>query len=81
MDSVIRKLDRLGRVVLPMKARTKLHIDTNDSLEIYISGTNIVLKKVNENACVLCGNNTDLISFKTKPVCKNCTQTLHKGLK
>ena len=42
---IIRKIDELGRFVIPMEMRNKLSISNNDSLEIYVEGTSIILKK------------------------------------
>ena len=71
---IIRKLDELGRVVIPKEIRKKLNIDQRDSIEIYIEGNSIILKKY-ESSCIFCGNtahSSELISYKDKLICKKC---------
>ena len=71
----IRKLDELGRVVIPMEVRNKLKILDKDPMEICVSGNSIFLKKV-EESCIFCGNNKNLHSFKDKKICEDCVKTL-----
>lgn len=52
---MVRKVDNLGRVVLPIELRRNLDIDLKDPLEIYVDGDTIILKKY-EPACIFCGN-------------------------
>lgn len=68
---IIRKVDELGRVVIPIELRRSLDISIRDSLEIYVEGQFIVLKK-HETACVFCGNEKDITDFKGKSLCKDC---------
>lgn len=68
---IVRKVDELGRIVLPIELRRTLDIDVKDALEIYVDGNQIILKKY-EPACVFCGSSTDVIHYKNKNVCKNC---------
>lgn len=68
---IVRKVDELGRIVLPIELRRTLNIDVKDSLEIYVDGSQIILKKY-EPACVFCGNAKDVINFKGKNICRNC---------
>lgn len=70
---MVRKLDELGRVVIPIEIRNKLHMAEKDPIEIYVSGSTIVLKKVEDN-CVFCGANKNLIQFKDKLVCTKCAK-------
>ena len=62
---IVRKVDELGRIVLPIELRRTLDIEVKDSLEIYVDGSQIILKKY-EPACVFCGNAKDVINFKGK---------------
>ena len=41
---IVRKVDELGRIVLPMELRRTLGVDTKDALEIYTEGDSIILK-------------------------------------
>ena len=72
---IVRKVDELGRVVLPIELRRTLDIEVKDSLEIYVDGPQIILKKYEPN-CVFCGNTKSLISYKDKLVCSKCAEKL-----
>ncbi len=72
---IIRKVDELGRIVLPMELRNKLGISEKDPLEIYVSGSSIILKKYNLN-CVLCGNTKNLIKFEDNLICADCKEKI-----
>ncbi len=72
---IIRKVDELGRVVIPIEIRNKFDIAEKDPIEIYVDGSSIVLKKYEPN-CVFCGNNKNLISYKDRLVCSKCAQKL-----
>ena len=72
---IVRKVDELGRIVLPIELRRTLDIDVKDALEIYVEGNQIILKKY-EPACVFCGSSKDVIHFKDKNVCRNCIRDL-----
>ena len=76
---IIRKLDELGRVVIPMEIRNKLGIAEKDPIEIYVSGSTIILKKV-EESCAFCGNTKNVTEFKDKLVCNKCASQI-KDLK
>ena len=66
---IVRKLDELGRVVIPKEIRNKLDIEEKDPIEIYIEGNSIVLKKF-ELGCIFCNNSRDLTTYKDKLICK-----------
>ena len=68
---IVRPLDQLGRVVIPIELRRTFNIDTKDGLEIHTEGDYIVLKKFKPH-CVLCGNTVKLVIFKEKNICRNC---------
>ena len=74
---IVRRIDELGRVVLPIELRRTLDIDIKDSLEIYVDNNSIILKKY-APACIFCGDADDVINFKGKNVCKNCIKELGK---
>ncbi len=74
---IVRRIDELGRVVLPIELRRTLNIDIKDSLEIYVDNSSIILKKY-EPACIFCGDATEVVSFKGKNVCKNCLEEMKK---
>ncbi len=74
---IIRKLDELGRIVIPMEIRKKLDIEQKDPIEIYLDGNSIVLRKY-EVGCIFCNNSKDLNHFKDKFICKKCLQKLQE---
>ena len=65
----------LGRIVAPIELRRTLDIAEKDSLEIYVDGASIVLKKY-QPACIFCDDAKDVINFKGKNVCPNCIREL-----
>ena len=73
---IVRKVDELGRVVLPIELRRTLGIDEKDALEIYVDSEKIILKKY-EPACIFCGSAEDVQHFKGKNVCKECASAMH----
>lgn len=72
---IVRKVDELGRVVIPIELRRNLDIEEKDSLEIYVDESSIILKK-HESNCVFCGNSKDLSVFKGKNICSDCLKQL-----
>lgn len=72
---IVRKVDELGRIVLPSELRKNLDIKVKDSLEIYTSGDSVILKKYLPT-CVFCGNCNDISIFKGKNICKNCLKQI-----
>lgn len=66
-----RKVDDLGRIVLPVELRRLHGIATGDALEISVDGDAIVLRKLQE-ACVFCGGADDLGTYRSRPVCAGC---------
>ena len=74
-NGIVRKVDELGRIVLTIELLRTLDIEVKDSLEIYVDGSQIILKKY-EPACVFCGNAKDVINFKGKNVCLSCLYEL-----
>lgn len=74
---IVRKIDELGRVVLPMELRRTLNLNIKDSIEIYVEGENIILKKY-EPCCIFCGEATNVTYFKGKNICEDCKKELTK---
>ena len=74
---VIRKIDGLGRIVIPMEIRNKLDISENDPLEIHVEGSNILIKKY-EPDCTFCGSSKNVVEYKNKIVCEKCINELKK---
>ena len=72
---VVRRIDELGRIVLPMEMRRTLGIEEKDPIEIFADGDAIVLKKY-EEVCTFCGGTKDLKKFKGKNVCTKCIKAM-----
>jgi len=72
---IVRKVDELGRVVLPIELRRTLDIAEKDSLEIFVEGNHIILKKY-EPACVFCNDVDGVINFKGRNICQSCINEL-----
>lgn len=72
---IVRSIDELGRIVLPMELRKTMDINSKDKLEIYVDGDSIVLKK-HQFACSFCGSCEDVVTFKDHCICKNCIAEL-----
>ena len=73
---IIRRVDELGRVVIPMEIRNQFNIVEKDPIEIYVEGSCIVLKKYEPN-CIFCGNTKNLVEYKDKLVFDKCTSLLN----
>ena len=74
---IVRPVDPLGRVVIPVELRRNLNIKTDDSLEVFVNGEYIMLKKY-EPACIFCGNAKDVENIHGKNVCRECLDELKK---
>lgn len=72
---ITRRIDDLGRIVLPKELRKTLDIEPGTPIEIYTEDDMIILKKF-ENKCVLCGSAADVADIKGKKVCKKCINEL-----
>lgn len=72
---IVRKVDELGRIVLPIEMRRNLDIAEKDPVEIYVDGDSIILRKY-QSACVFCSNTKNVISFKGKNICPDCLDNL-----
>ena len=75
---IVRKVDELGRVVIPIELRRTLGIEEKDALEIYTDNEKIVLKKY-EPSCIFCGDADDIVLYKDKRICKSCLEELKKA--
>ena len=72
---IVRRVDELGRIVLPIELRRTLDITERDSLEIYVDGSSIILKK-SQPACIFCDDAKDVVSYKGKNICAKCLKEL-----
>lgn len=74
---IVRKVDELGRIVLPIELRRTLNINIKDPVEIYVDGEFIMLKKY-EPTCVFCGSAKDIKEVNGKNVCGKCLNDIKK---
>ena len=65
---IVRKVDELGRIVLPIELRRTLGIEEKDRIEIFVDGESIILRKY-QPACIFCDNAKDIINYKGKNIC------------
>jgi len=72
---IVRKVDVLGRIVLPIELRKNLDIEREDPIEIYVDGDYILLKKY-EPACIFCGNAKEVKRIRDKNICEVCLKEL-----
>ncbi len=72
---IVRKVDELGRIVIPIELRRTLDIEIKDPIEIFVDGEYILLKKY-EPACVFCGNAKDISHIHDKNVCGECVDKI-----
>ena len=74
---IIRRVDELGRVVIPMEIRNQFDIAEKDPIEIFVDGSSIILKKY-EKSCFFCGNTKKLSQYKDKLICNKCINQIKK---
>jgi len=72
---IVRPVDTLGRVVIPVELRRNLGIKTEDSLEVFVDGEYIMLKKY-QPACIFCGEVSDVKDVHGKMICAKCLEEL-----
>ncbi len=72
---IVRKVDELGRIVIPIELRRNMDVGVKDSLEIYVEDDHIILKKYTP-ACAFCSDATGITVFKGKNICANCLKEL-----
>ncbi len=76
---IVRKLDDLGRVVIPIELRRTMDIGIRDTLEIFTEDDQIILKKYHP-ACIFCNDARDVVYYKDKLICRKCLEELKKSV-
>ena len=76
---IVRKVDELGRIVLPIELRRTFDLNVKDAIEIYTDDDMIILKKF-QRSCVFCGKTENLVDYKGKSICADCATEI-KGAK
>lgn len=74
---IVRRVDELGRIVLPMELRRTLRIHEKDPLEIFVDGERVILRKY-EPTCVFTGSAEDLVFYHGKMISRACIQELQQ---
>lgn len=74
---IVRKVDELGRIVLPIELRRTLGIEEKDRIEIFVDGESIILRKY-QPACIFCDNAKDIINYKGKNICLDCIRAMNE---
>jgi transcriptional pleiotropic regulator of transition state genes len=75
---IVRKIDDLGRIVVPAETRRLFNIHEGDELEIGVENDSIVIRKL-EASCVFCGSVESVSAFKGRGVCGECRHSLTAG--
>lgn len=76
---IVRKVDELGRIVLPIELRRTLGIEEKDRIEIFVDGESIILREY-QPACIFCDNAKDIINYKGKNICPDCIRAMNEKL-
>lgn len=72
---IIRKVDELGRIVLPVELRRTLEIGERDELEIFVDDDKIILQKF-DPSCIFCSCADGLVTYLGKNVCRECIRKI-----
>ena len=76
---IVRRVDDLGRIVIPMELRRTLGISVKDPMAIFVEGDRIILQK-HKDACAVCGDTVDAMTeVKGRPVCSSCVEAVKKS--
>lgn len=76
---VVRKIDNLGRIVIPKSVREALSIEIDDSLEVFIDEDRIILQKY-QPSCLFCDNVDNIVFFNKKRICEECLEKIKSTL-
>ena len=72
---IVRKLDQLGRIVIPKELRNTFYLKEDDPIEIFVDGNDIILRKY-QPACIFCNDASDVIQYEGKNICKSCIKKI-----
>ena len=76
---IVRRLDELGRIVLPIELRRTLSLAEKDTVEIFVEGEDIILRKYQPD-CAFCGDSKKLIEFNGRQSCQRCAKAISEKL-
>lgn len=71
----VKRVDELGRILIPKELRSSLEIESKDSLEMFVDGDRIVLQKY-QPACIFCSSADDIVFFEGRRICASCLSKL-----
>jgi AbrB family transcriptional regulator, transcriptional pleiotropic regulator of transition state genes len=77
---VVRKVDQLGRIVLPKSLRKRYQMNEGDPVEILVQGDHIILERFRPR-CVFCSSMEEIVDFKEKQICSECLREMNRALK
>ncbi|PTV94439.1 transcriptional pleiotropic regulator of transition state genes [Halanaerobium saccharolyticum] len=76
---IVRKIDDLGRMVIPIELRKTLNISKKDPMEVFVDGNKIILQKY-EPGCEYCGSMDNLIEFEDRHICTDCVNKMKEKI-
>lgn len=76
---IVRKIDPLGRLVIPKEVRDALGLGVNEPVQIYVDGDAICVKKY-VKACLICGKTNDVLAINGKNICMACAKLISKDI-
>ena len=76
---IVRSIDSLGRIVIPVELRRTLNVESGDALEIFSEDNTVILRKYLPS-CIFCGESKKVVEFKDKNICQKCLRELRGGL-
>lgn len=79
MKGVVRKIDPLGRLVIPKEIRDRIGFSTGDPVQISVKDKKVIIEKYSE-ACIICGKEKDLFKINGKNICLSCAEKISKGI-
>jgi transcriptional pleiotropic regulator of transition state genes len=74
---IARRVDQLGRVVLPKELRDTLDMKPGDPIEMYPDGELLYMKKYLPE-CIFCESTEEVLEYKEKIICKKCIKELKR---
>ena len=72
---IVRKVDELGRIVLPKEIRKSLGLGIRSAVDLYVDGEKLIITKT-KNECIFCNSRDNLVEYKGKSVCEKCIEEL-----
>jgi len=76
---MVRKIDELGRVVIPIEIRNTFMLDEGDGVEVYTENEKIILRKYYEG-CIYCGSKKKVYKLLEKPICEKCIEKIKEKI-